>query len=121
MFIYKQYTLNSNREVRSSLQIIYGIGYHKSNLISIKLGLSFPFLFKNLNIYNLQLLSYVLDFYTWLEIRIKHYIFQNIKKLFEINAYKGLRHRDSLPVRGQRTRTNACTKKRIKLIFNETT
>lgn len=121
MFIYKQYTLNTNKEVRSSLQIIYGMGFYKSNLISIKLGLSFPFLFKNLNAYNLQLLSYILDYYTWLEIRIKHYIFQNIKKLFEINAYKGLRHKDSLPTRGQRTRTNACTKKRIKLIFNETT
>jgi ribosomal protein S13 len=64
MFIYKQYTLNTNKEVRSSLQIIYGMGFYKSNLISIKLGLSFPFLFKNLNAYNLQLLSYILDYYT---------------------------------------------------------
>jgi small subunit ribosomal protein S13 len=121
MFIYKQYTLNINKEVRSSLQLIYGIGWYKSNLISIKLGLSFPFLFKNLNNYNLQLLSYIMDYYTWLEIRIKHYIFQNIKKLFEANTYKGLRHKDSLPTRGQRTRTNASTKKKIKIIFNETT
>jgi len=48
-----------------------------------------------------------------LEIRIKHYVFQNIKKLFEINTYKGLRHKDSLPTRGQRTRTNASTKKKL--------
>ena len=48
-------------------------------------------------------------------------IFQNIKKLYEINAYKGLRHKDSLPTRGQRSRTNAKTKKGIKLILNETT
>jgi len=121
MFIYKQYSLNINKEVRLSLQSIYGIGWYKSSLISIKLGLSFPFLFKNLNNYNLQLLSYVMDYYTWLEIRIKHYIFQNIKKLFENSSYKGLRHKDSLPTRGQRTRTNASTKKKIKLIFNETT
>jgi small subunit ribosomal protein S13 len=119
MFIYKQVTLNINREVRLSLQKIFGIGWHKSNIISVRMGLSFPFLFKNLNNYNLQLLSYILDSYTWLEIRIKHYIFQNIKKLFEINSYKGLRHKDSLPVRGQRTRTNASTKKKIKYIFNE--
>ncbi len=101
MFIYKQFTLNVNREVRLSLQLIYGIGWYKSNLISIQLGLSFPFLFKNLNNYNLQLLSFILDYYTWLEIRIKHYIYQNIKKLYEINAYKGVRHKDSLPTRGQ--------------------
>ena len=119
VFVYKQYTLNINRELRLSLQSIYGIGWYKSNLISIKLGCSFPFLFKNLNNYFLQVLSYVLDSYTWLEIRIKHYIYQNIKKLVELNAYKGLRHKDSLPTRGQRTRTNASTKKRIKLIFNE--
>jgi ribosomal protein S13 len=62
MFIYKQYTLNINKELRSSLQTIYGI--YKSNLIAIKLGLSFPFLFKNLNSYNLQILSYILDYYT---------------------------------------------------------
>ena len=121
VFLYKQYTLNDNRELRLSLQSIYGIGWYKSSMIGIKMGLSFPFLFKNLNSYNMQLLSYIMDYYTWLEIRIKHYIFQNIKKLVELNAYKGLRHKDSLPVRGQRTRTNASTKKRIKLIFNEKT
>ena len=120
MFVYKQYNLDSKKEARLSLQSIYGIGWYKSILIVSKMGLSFPFSFRNLNNYNLQILSFILDFYTWLEVRIKHYIFQNIKKLFEINCYKGLRHKDSLPVRGQRTRTNACTKKRIKLIFNET-
>jgi len=117
MFVYKQYTLNTNKEIRLAIQSIYGIGWHKSNLISSKMGLSFPFSFKNLNNYNIQLLSYILDFYTWLEIRIKHYIYQNIKKLVEINSYKGLRHKDSLPSRGQRTRTNASTKKKIKLNF----
>lgn len=119
MFIYKQFSLSTNREVTLSLQMIYGIGWHKSSLISTKMGLSFPFIFKNLNNYNLQLLSFILDFYTWLEARIKHFIFQNIKKLYELNSYKGLRHRDSLPTRGQRTRTNASTKKAIKLTFNE--
>ena len=64
IFVYKQYTLNINKELRSSLQLIYGIGLYKSNLISVKMGLSFPFLFKNLNNYNLQLLSYILDYYT---------------------------------------------------------
>jgi len=117
MFVYKQYTLNVNREVCLALQIIYGIGWHKSIIISTKMGLSFPFIFKNLNSYNLQMLSFLLDYYTWLEVRIKHYIFQNIKKLFEINSYKGLRHKDSLPTRGQRTRTNASTKKKNKNNF----
>jgi len=119
MFIYKQYSLNVNKELRSSLQSIYGIGWHKSMLVGAQMGLCYPFLFKNLNSYNFQLLSYILDYYTWLEVRIKHFIFQNIKKLFELNTYKGLRHKDSLPTRGQRSRTNASTKKKIKYIFNE--
>lgn len=67
----------------------------------------------------MQLLSFILDFYSWLEVRIKHYIFQNIKKNFDIKSYRGLRHQDSLPVRGQRTRTNASTRKKYKIILND--
>jgi small subunit ribosomal protein S13 len=46
-------------------------------------------------------------------------VHQNIKKLFESGTYKGLRHKDSLPTRGQRTRTNASTKKRYKIILDD--
>jgi small subunit ribosomal protein S13 len=113
MFIYKQYNLDLNKEIRASLQFIYGIGWYKAIIISSKLGLSYPFLFKHLNIYNKKLLSFILDFYTWLEIRIKRLIYKNIKHHYDINSYIGLRHKDSLPVRGQRTRTNARTKKKI--------
>jgi ribosomal protein S13 len=83
------------------------------------MGLAFPFLLKNLNFYNAQFLSFILDFFTWLEVRIKRYIYQNIKTQFEINSYKGIRHKDNLPVRGQRTRTNASTRKRYKVILND--
>jgi len=54
-----------------------------------------------------------------LEVRIKRVIHQNLKRAYEINSYKGLRHKDGLPVRGQRTRTNASTKKRYKIILND--
>jgi small subunit ribosomal protein S13 len=70
----------------------------------------------NLNNYYFMLLSFILDFFTWLEVRIRRVYNLNIKRLVDINAYKGLRHKDKLPVRGQRTRTNAKTKKRIKTI-----
>jgi len=52
-------------------------------------------------------------------VRIKRVIYQNLKKAYENNSYKGLRHKDGLPVRGQRTRTNATTKKRYKFILND--
>jgi small subunit ribosomal protein S13 len=119
MFVYKQYNLNLNKEIRSSLQLIYGIGWYKSILICSKMGLAYPFLFKNLNSYNKHLLSFILDFYTWLEVRIKRIIYQNIKKYFDIESYVGIRHKDRLPVRGQRTRTNAKTKKRFKYLLND--
>lgn len=119
MFIYKQYNLEINKEIRSSLQSIYGIGWYKSILICSKIGLSYPFILSNLNAYNRHLLSFVLDFYTWLEVRIRRVIYQNIKKYYEISSYVGIRHKDNLPVRGQRTRTNASTKKRHKIILND--
>jgi len=119
MFLYKQYNLNLDKEIRASLQSIYGVGWYKSIIITSKIGLSYPFLFKNLNSYNKQLLSFILDFFTWLEIRIKRLINKNIKHHYDVLSYKGLRHTDSLPVRGQRTRSNARTKKRYKIIFND--
>lgn len=119
MFLYKQYNLNITKEIRSALQFIYGIGWYKSMLICTKLGLSYPFLLKNLNLYNKGLLIFILDFYTWLEVRIKRIIYQNIKQYYDILSYKGIRHKDSLPVRGQRTRSNARTRKRYKISFND--
>ena len=119
MFVYKQVSFELNKEIRANLQNIYGIGWYKSIYICSKIGLSYPFCIKNLNTYNLLLLFFILDIFTWLEVRIKRIIFQNLKKYYESNSYRGLRHKDSLPVRGQRTRTNASTKKRYKIILND--
>jgi small subunit ribosomal protein S13 len=83
------------------------------------MGLTSTFFLGNLNTYYSSVLSYLLDYFSWLEVRIKRVIYQNIKILFDNNSYKGIRHKDSLPVRGQRTRTNACTKKRYKIVLNE--
>jgi len=64
MFLYKQSILNETKEIRSSLQLIYGVGLYKSLLICSKLGLSYPFILKSLNNYNKSLLIFILDFYT---------------------------------------------------------
>jgi small subunit ribosomal protein S13 len=118
MLTYKQYNLNAKREVRSSLQLIYGIGWLKAIYVCARLGFSWPFSLNNINLYNYSALVYMLDFFTWLEVRIKRIIFLNIKNLYKIESYKGIRHKDSLPTRGQRTRTNASTKKRYKISLN---
>ena len=112
MFLFKQRYLKENVEIRNSLKEIYGIGSFKSMYICIKLGLGYPYSIDNLNFYNYFLLISLLEELTWLEVRIKRVISENIKNLFKINCYKGFRHRDSLPCRGQRTRTNAKSCKR---------
>jgi len=107
MFLYKQVFLKEHVEVRDSLKIIYGVGNYKSFLVCVRLGFSYPFSADNLNHYNFLLISCFLDEITWLEYRIKQVILQNIDDLIYIESYKGFRHRDGLPCRGQRTRSNA--------------
>lgn len=82
------------------------------------MGLGYPLKSKKLNVYYFSLLKYVLDILSWSEVRIKHIVYSNIKSYYDIKCYKGIRHSDSLPVRGQRTRTNASTKKRIRYNFD---
>lgn len=117
MFLYKQVNLPLNVELRNSLQKIYGIGQHKSFVAASKIGLSYPFFINNLNFYNFYLLSSVLNGLTWLEIRIKQLIKLRLFSLIDMECYKGIRHVDALPCRGQRTRTNARTRKRLKRIL----
>lgn len=119
MFAYKQVILQLTLEIRAALKTIYGIGKYKALCICARMGLAHPFIMKNLNNYYFMVLAFLLDFYSWLEARIKRFYSQNIKRLVEINIYRGLRHKDNLPTRGQRTRTNAKTKKKVRAIFND--
>ncbi len=111
-FIYKKFTFPFQKEARCSLQVIKGIGWYKSMWISTKIGLGYPFAFNKINKFRYLLLQQILDNCTWLEVRLKRFVQSRIKELMLMKAYKGIRHKDYLPVRGQRTRTNAGTQKR---------
>jgi small subunit ribosomal protein S13 len=113
LFLYKQIYLKERLEVRNSLQSIFGVGWYKSLLVTSRIGLSYPFSSDNVNVYISLLFCCVLDGVTWLESRIRRMVSLNIKKLIEIESYRGFRHRDKLPCRGQRTRTNAKSVKRL--------
>jgi small subunit ribosomal protein S13 len=115
MFSYKQVQLANGKELRNSLQNIYGIGWHKSGLVSAKIGFCYPYLIDELNLYLFFLLSCVLDDLTWLQVRINREISQRIDSFVQMNCYKGIRHGANMPCRGQRTRTNASTRKRWRL------
>ncbi len=117
MYIYKKVYLPINKELRCSLRKIKGVGLYKSNLIAIKIGFGFPFFINKLNKFFYNLIEEVLNTCTWLEIRLKRNVNTHIKELIAINCYRGFRHKSGLPVRGQRTRTNASTQKRKKRLF----
>jgi len=110
--VYKKFRFPFQKEVRCSLQVIKGIGWHKSIWLSAKIGLGYPFFFKNLSKFQYLCLQQFLDTCTWLEARLKRFTQTRVKELIYMGAYRGFRHKDHLPVRGQRTRTNAGTQKR---------
>jgi small subunit ribosomal protein S13 len=111
-WIYKKFSFPFQKEVRCSLQVIKGIGWYKAIWLSSKIGLGYPFSFNKINKFRYLLLQQLLDNCTWLAARLKRFVQSRINELISIRAYKGFRHKDYLPVNGQRTRTNAGTQKR---------
>ena len=79
-----------------------------------RLGFAYPFSMGNLNFYRFGLVSFVLSFLVEGEVKVKRAIGMSIRLLIDMQSYRGLRHRDFLPVRGQRTRTNAGVRKRLR-------
>ena len=111
---YKKFNLPFNKEARCSLQVIKGIGWHKATWITTRVGIGYPYMFNKVNAYLYTLIQQFLNCCTWLEVRLNRFIKSRIKELILMKSYKGSRHKDCLPVRGQRTRTNAGTQKRKK-------
>jgi len=112
MFLYRDTKLPEKKEIRAALKNIYGVGWHKANKIVSKIGLKYPYFINNLNYYNINLILFLLKGMVISDTKIKRVIDNNIKKLIMTSSYKGVRHKMNLPVRGQRTRTNARTQKR---------
>jgi len=110
MFVYKAQRIPVNLSFVNALKHIYGIGWFKSMKISILLGLPSFFSINNFNLYHYSLLFFLLDGFTWLSVRIKREVNRRINLLILNKSYKGFRHFFFLPVRGQRTRTNAKTR-----------
>jgi small subunit ribosomal protein S13 len=107
MFLFRDITIIEKKKTIISLKKIYGVSWYKSNKILSKLGLSKNYYNSNLNDYNINIILYLLKGLVLSDIRIKRLINNNIDRLININSYRGSRHKLSLPVRGQRTRTNA--------------
>ncbi|OFW14961.1 MAG: 30S ribosomal protein S13 [Acidobacteria bacterium RIFCSPLOWO2_12_FULL_67_14] len=103
--------LPRTKRIEIGLTYIYGIGRKRSNDILVNAGVSPDVRVKDLSEEDVRKISRVLEEQAGVEGDLRKEISMNIKRLMEIGCYRGLRHRRNLPVRGQRTRTNARTRK----------
>lgn len=100
-----------NKQVWVSLQYIYGIGSTLSRKILAQAGVTAETKVTDLTDEEVVRLREIIDKEQNVEGELRKMVDLNIKRLVEIGSYRGLRHRYSLPVRGQRTRTNARTRR----------
>jgi small subunit ribosomal protein S13 len=103
--------LPREKRVEIGLTYIFGIGRAKSNEILKKTGVNPDTRVKDLTDEEISKLREIIDKEYKVEGDLRREIALNIKRLIEIGCYRGRRHRMGLPVRGQRTKTNARTRK----------
>lgn len=105
--------LPRDKRIEVALTYIYGVGRPTSKRVLEQTGISPDIRARDLSEAQLQQLREALNGMT-LEGDLRREVNMNIKRLTEIGSYRGIRHRRNLPVHGQRTRTNARTRKGIK-------
>jgi len=103
--------LPRDKRIEIGLTYIFGIGRSKSKEILVKTGVNANTRVKDLTDDEINRLREVIEKELKVEGELKREVSLNIKRLIEIGCYRGRRHRLGLPVRGQRTKTNARTRK----------
>ena len=101
----------NNKRVEIALTSIYGIGRTTAAAIATEAGIEPHVRVRELNEEEVRKLIRIIDAKHKVEGDLRKETTMNIKRLMEINCYRGQRHKRSLPVRGQRTHTNARTRK----------
>ena len=99
------------KRIEVGLTYIYGIGPTRSNQILRAADVSVDIRVQDLSEDDVRKISRVIEEQGGIEGDLRREISMNIKRLMEIGCYRGMRHRRNLPVRGQRTHTNARTRK----------
>ena len=100
-----------NKHVNIALTYIYGLGRPSAEEICVKAKIDPMRMINDLSQEELNTLRTIIENDYKVEGRLRTEIGLNIKRLMDIGCYRGLRHRKGLPVRGQRTKTNARTRK----------
>ena len=112
--------LPKNKRGVIGLTYIFGIGPSRAKEILAKVGVDESVKVKDWSDENIRAISVLIQNEYKVEGELRSEVQMNIKRLMDIGCYRGLRHRKGLPVRGQRTRTNARTRKgRRKTVANK--
>ena len=112
--------LPKDKRIEVALTYIYGIGQNTATKILKETGVDPDVRVKNMDEDDVAKLREYIDHNITVEGDLRRNVALNIKRLTELGCYRGLRHRKGLPVRGQRTKTNARTRKGpVKTIANK--
>ena len=103
--------LPRNKRIEIALTYIYGIGRSTSQSILSKAGVDFNTRSDNLTEEEIAKIRKIIDGEYKVEGDLRRDVTMGIKRLMDLGCYRGLRHRKGLPARGQRTKTNARTRK----------
>lgn len=103
--------LPRNKRIEIALTYIFGIGRKSAQKILDKSGISKDMRTQDLNDDQVNAIRKVIDASFTTEGDLRRLVATNIKRLVDLGCYRGVRHRKALPVRGQRTKTNARTRK----------
>ena len=101
----------NDKQVQHSLTYLYGLGLYSAREVCEKQGIDPTRAAGDLNEDELGRIAAMLERDYTVEGPLRRLVATNISRLREIKSYRGMRHRSSLPVRGQRTKTNARTRK----------
>lgn len=116
------YVLNTNLKSKKKLFValteIYGLGKHNSSQICDLLGVSTDRRLKQLSSLQLERLTQLVNQNYNIGTEIRRSTLKNIQRLIKIASYKGFRHTEGLPARGQRTHGNSRTRRKLKSSTN---
>ena len=106
--------LPRNKRIEIALTYIYGLGRHAANVVLKEAGISADKKSDDLDENDVRRIRDAIEKNYRVEGDLRRDVQLNIKRLIDLGAYRGSRHRRNLPVRGQRTRTNSRTRKGTK-------
>jgi small subunit ribosomal protein S13 len=119
MFILFGKKLQETKRIDFALTKIFGIGISNAKQICKFLNIPNNVLTQELTeLQKLNISTYIKQNFN-VELKLKQQISENIETMIAINSVKGFRHRSNLPVRGQRTHSNAQTCRRVKMVLNK--